>query len=149
MTADWKQRALARNRTRLILILLLGVVLRTATLFNVELDRDEIWSMRQSRVNLTVELNHTFHLILVAPFTRSLPDVVGIRIVSFWAGLIAIAASARLGFRLGGWTVALWTALLVAISPYLIAYSQEGRDYMLCTALVALGLAFWLESRPW
>lgn len=129
-----------RNLALLVAILLLGAILRTATLVSVELWRDEIWSMDNSRTNVTVELNHTLHLTLIAPFTRTLPDTVGIRILSYWMGLIVIAASARLGYRVQGWPVAILTAFLVAIAPFLIAYSQEGRDYMLGVALTTLGL---------
>lgn len=149
MNTAYRLRQARRSRRILFGILLLAALLRIITLLSVELDRDEIWSLHQSRDNLTAEINHTFHLLAVAPLTRNLPDTIGIRILSYWMGLIAVAASARLGFRVGGWRLALIVAFLVAISPYLVAYSQEGRDYMLCTALATLGLVLWLERRVW
>ncbi len=65
-------------------------------------------------------------------------------------GLLLIPLTYTLARRLLGQTVALWSALLVATSPYNLWYSQEVRMYTLGAALglVTLWFALKMASQP-
>jgi 4-amino-4-deoxy-L-arabinose transferase-like glycosyltransferase len=61
-----------------------------------------------------------------------------LRFLSAWWGVLLIPWAYDLGRRLGGAALGATTALLVAVSPFLIWHSQEGRMYAL---LATVGLA--------
>jgi len=69
-----------------------------------------------------------------------------LRYPSLWCGVLAVPLSYRVGRRLVGSPAAVMAALLVAISPYLIWYSQDAKMYALVTALTLLGLTCLLEA---
>ncbi|MCO5203556.1 MAG: glycosyltransferase family 39 protein [Anaerolineae bacterium] len=82
----------------------------------------------------------------------------GLRSLSAFAGVVTVAGAWAL-VRLGGWQRG-WTerrvvavaALLVAVSPALVYYSQEARMYALLACLAALAtvaLLVWLRSGDW
>ncbi|MCB0214178.1 MAG: glycosyltransferase family 39 protein [Anaerolineae bacterium] len=62
-------------------------------------------------------------------------DTFSLAFFSAGFGLLLIPLTYSLARLLGGETVALWSALLVAVSPYHIWYSQEVRMYTLGAAL--------------
>lgn len=64
---------------------------------------------------------------------------------SLWFGLLLVALAHRLGCRLSGRTAGLWAALLVALSPFNVWYSQEVRMYTLGAALAVV--AVWCAVR--
>lgn len=76
------------------------------------------------------------------------------RMLSVVCGVLTVAIVARLGARLFGPTVGLSAALLLAVSPFHIWYSQEARMYaLLCLmavgAMAAYARAFQHGSRRW
>lgn len=82
----------------------------------------------------------------------------GLRALSAFAGVVTVAGAWAL-LRLGGWQrgwierrVVAVAALLVAISPALVYYSQEARMYALLACLATLAtvvLLVWLRSGDW
>jgi mannosyltransferase len=75
-----------------------------------------------------------------------------VRLFSVWWGILAIALLYRLGRRLPETTGAL-AALLLAVSPFAIWYSQETRGYTMALALVVgtveVALGLWQEPALW
>ncbi len=69
-----------------------------------------------------------------------------LRYLSLCCGVLAVPLSYRAGKRMVGLPAAVMAALLVAISPYLIWYSQDAKMYAMVTALILLGLTCLLEA---
>lgn len=75
----------------------------------------------------------------------------GARSFSALVGVLLVGALGLLGRRLGGARVGALAALLAAVHPFLIYYSQEARMYellALCAVVAALALAELLPPRP-
>jgi mannosyltransferase len=72
---------------------------------------------------------------------------VGLRSLSAVAGTIAVPVAYSAARTMIGRRTGLITALLVALSPALIWYSQEARSYALLTLLCALSLLFFARAR--
>lgn len=68
-------------------------------------------------------------------------SVVAVRALSALFGVLTVALTAALGWRIGGWRVAFFATLAAALSPFAIHYSQETRMYIMVTML---GAASWL-----
>jgi mannosyltransferase len=69
-----------------------------------------------------------------------------LRYPALCCGVLAVPLSYRVGRRLVGLPAAVMAALLVAISPYPIWYSQDAKMYTLVTALTLLSLTYLLEA---
>jgi len=69
-----------------------------------------------------------------------------LRYLSLCCGVLAVPLTYRVGRRLVGFSGAVMTALLVAISPYMIWYSQDAKMYAMVTALTLLSLMCLLEA---
>jgi mannosyltransferase len=72
---------------------------------------------------------------------------VGLRSLSALAGVAAIVLAYLCGRELVSREAGLVAAALVALSPFMIWYSQEAREYMLLAALGGASLLFW--ARAW
>jgi hypothetical protein len=78
-----------------------------------------------------------------------------LRFVSVAAGMLTLVAVIALAGRLGGQVAAAAAATLVALNPYLIAQSQNARNYAPVTAFTAIALLLFLRAwqrddwRPW
>ncbi len=72
---------------------------------------------------------------------------VGLRSLSALAGTAVIVLAYLCGRELVSRTAGLVAAALAAVSPFMIWYSQEAREYMLLAALCAASLLFW--ARAW
>ncbi|HVS02684.1 MAG TPA: glycosyltransferase family 39 protein [Thermoanaerobaculia bacterium] len=72
------------------------------------------------------------------------------RLLSALAGIASIPAMYGLGWALGGRGVGLAAALLTAVNPFHVAYSQEARSYTLLFLFAALSFAALLRlvARP-
>ncbi|HET9103428.1 MAG TPA: glycosyltransferase family 39 protein [Solirubrobacteraceae bacterium] len=70
---------------------------------------------------------------------------VGLRSLSALAGTGSVLLGGLIGRRLAGPRAALITALLLAVSPLLVWFSQEARAYALATLLTAAALLFLLR----
>jgi 4-amino-4-deoxy-L-arabinose transferase-like glycosyltransferase len=71
---------------------------------------------------------------------------VALRMLSALAGIATVPIAWAIGGELAGRRAALATALLVAVSPILVWYSQEARAYALFVLLAALALLCFLRA---
>ena len=146
----------------LISMLLISFALRVS-----HIDRQSIWYdeglsihyARGSLFEILREVSQSDHpplhsLLLHAWMTLCGDSEFAVRILSLWWGVIAVAWLYRLGRRISP-TVGALTALLLAVSPFAVWYSQETRGYTMALALiagtvdVAVKLWFARESRSW
>lgn len=145
----------------LILLLFLAWGLRV-----VDIDRDSLWldeGLTPERSGYTIpkilanevdiqgfptQDTHPPFYYLVIKGTRAVfgTSDFAYRFPSAIFGLLLIAVMAKLGALLGGKPTALVAALITALSPFQIAYSQEARMYTLLMLLVAVGLLALLEG---
>ncbi len=80
------------------------------------------------------------------------PSEASARSLSALFGVLAVAAIYWLGRRMADRRVALAAALLLAVSPFHVEYSQEARGYSLLVLLSLLSfgsLLRWFETRHW
>ena len=118
------------------LITLLAAALRFINLGHDSLWFDEALTRQTAAAGLAAALAVRDHVPLLYWLTtavlRLLPEhEVTLRLVSALAGVLAVPLLAALGraVRLPG--AGLWAALLLAVSPFHIRYSQEARHYAL------------------
>jgi mannosyltransferase len=82
---------------------------------------------------------------LLWPLTRAGAGEFLLRLPSAVAGTAAVPLLGLLAGRLWGRRVAILAALLVALSPFHVWYSQEARGYALAFLFAVLGGLFWLD----
>ena len=148
----------AQHRTvtvPLLAICVLAAALRFTTLGVQSFDFDESFTVG---IVLNGSLGHALHTI---PITESSPPLyyilawfwtrafglgeVGIRSLSALLGTALVPVAFFIGRRLGSQRAGLIAALLVAVNPFLVWYSQEARTYALLALLSAL--SFWAFVR--
>jgi 4-amino-4-deoxy-L-arabinose transferase-like glycosyltransferase len=148
---------------RLTLVILLAFALRIYHAARLWLWGDEAWGLyliRQGFWQLTLEtaLDHHPPLYHQLTYLWSLfagRSELALRLFSIFAGVLAVPLAYQVGKRLSGRVVGALGALLVAIAPFSVHYSQEARMYSLATALglassyVLLGLIRRPERRAW
>ena len=138
------------ERLALVGIVALAEALRFATLGVQSLDFDEAYTVQI----VGGSLGHVFRQV---PVTESTPPlyyllqwawaqvfgvgVVGLRTLSALLGTLVVPVAFAAGRRLGGVRAGLVAALLVAVNPLMVWYSQEARSYALLSLLCAL--SFW------
>jgi uncharacterized membrane protein len=136
-------------RSRLIAIALLALILRVATLSKFSLGNDEIAEVTWSRLPYT-EMMDAIKRDLVHPpldyivqFTLSKANApeAARRLPSVIAGVSTVLAVFWLSSRWFGVVAAQWAALLLAISPAHIRYSQEVRPYACGLLFLVLTIA--------
>jgi hypothetical protein len=135
----------SRANLVLALIVLLGLVLRLAAMHGRSLMDDE--------VRIAQATEHSYHhlltsfggaitqpaLLLSSKFCQeTLGGLIGLetamRLPALVFGLLGIVVIWRLAQRVAGPTVGLWAALLMAVNPFHVFYSQMGTVYaMACT----------------
>jgi mannosyltransferase len=136
----------------LVLIILLGFTLRNYGLGHHSLWYDETVSAYLAGQPVAALVAHTardihppgYYLLLRGWTMLAGSDEFALAYLSLLFGLLLIPLTARLAHYLFGWRPALWAALLVAVSPYNIWYSQEVRMYTLgaTAGIIAGGCAF-------
>ncbi|MGQ9500585.1 MAG: glycosyltransferase family 39 protein [Anaerolineae bacterium] len=127
---------------------LIGFVLRLHRLGAQSLWYDETVSAYLANQDLPDLIHHTAHdihppayYILLHYWTRSAGDSeFALAFFSLTFGVLLIALTYRLARHLLGQQTALWSALLIAISPFHLWYSQEVRMY---TLAALLGMLTW------
>jgi mannosyltransferase len=143
-------RAYARAVGILSLTLLLAFAIRALWLDSQPLWRDEVDALRfasaawpELRASFTrMGFNGPFyHLLLRGWVGLAGESETALRFFSLWWGVLGVALTYALGGRLFGRRAGLIAALLSALSPYLVWYSQEAKMYTLVPALVLLALA--------
>ena len=143
----------------LVLILLVGFALRLHDLLAPDLNIDETWSFLNSYYLfhpegnsaaqiLLPEPNNALHLVLIGASLVVVPDTFAARWLSVIIGIITVALTARVAFRLYGRRAAWIAALITALAYAPVTVSQIARPYALATLLALLSLLFWLEKRP-
>lgn len=154
--------ATAAHSSRYGLLALGAIVLLAAFLRLYELGRDSLWfdeafsasiASWQPRwiITKTVELGlrftdrNIFHLLLHYVLQWGQTEV-AVRIISVVSGVLSVVALYALGKRLMGQSVALLAAFLLAISPYHVWYSREGRNYALLVLIGLLASYFMLRA---
>lgn len=135
-------------------ILLLSIVLLAAALRFWGLGRDGLWTDEATTVLLAerplpelmkalrADVQAPLHYLLVKPMLAFLGDAdVVPRLLSAFAGVLAVALCALVGRSRLGDRGALLAALLLATSPIHVAYSREARAYALLALLTLLAYA--------
>lgn len=150
----------ATRQARFVLaLMLLAAVVRLVHLGLPPLWTDEAFSLWMARHSVSDIWRWTARLDAHPPlyyvllhFWLALGDRVGtLRAFSAMAELLTIPAAYLLGRAIGGASLGLLTALLLALSPFNVWYGQEARMYpllMLAATVALLGLVLVLRERP-
>ena len=126
-------------------VVFLAYALRAYAVSRQALRGDEAFSLTFSsqsigeimRAMAYTEPNPPLYWLLLNGWMRAAgQSELAVRWPSVLAGVIAVALTYRLGRAMAGVRTGLSAALLVAVSPFLIWYSQDARVYSLLSALV-------------
>lgn len=148
----------ARRAAVLGTILALGAILRLEGLGRESFWHDESWTWALTRGDAGRLLHHLRHndahpplYYLLAMAAKPLgSSEAAIRLLSALAGIASIPLLFRLGARLYGEAAGTLAALLLALSPAHVAFSQEARCYalLILLAIGSLNLLFDLREGP-
>lgn len=133
------------REVRLAAILVLGCVVRVLGLAGQSVSMDEVAELTIAHRSPTGILEAAdgfpplYHLLLSSWLTLFSGELAA-RGLSVALGVATILAVERVATRLGGPQAGLWTALLFALSPFSVWYSQEARAYALTFFLAAVAL---------
>jgi mannosyltransferase len=162
--AGGQGRAFQVEGMTLLPILVLAFALRIAGLGSGSLWYDETVSVHLAGKALAALVAHTArdihppgYYLLLHPWLRLAGESeFAAAFLSLFFGLLLVALAYRLGRSVSGPQAGLWAALLVALSPYNLWYSQEVRMYTLGAALgvglllATLSLLRWSRGPvPW
>jgi mannosyltransferase len=142
-----------RQRAAWLIILMGGFALRLYQLGAQSLWYDETVSAYLASKSIPELIAHTagdihppgYYLLLHLWTRLAGSSEFALAFFSLFFGVLLIPLTYSLARRLMGRTVALWSALLVAVSPYNLWYSQEVRMYTLGAALGLVALWCTLE----
>jgi hypothetical protein len=161
MRASLRERAvaLARNRSLLILaaILALGAAIRFGTLPARSFWVDEAYTVMGTRMDFVAMLealptgSPPVYNVLAWIWTGAFGhDEVGLRSLSALAGTATIPVAYSAARRLVDWRVGLVAALLTAVNPLAVWFSQDGRTYALLMLMGGLSFLAFLRvlERP-
>jgi len=130
---------------KLSLVVLLGCLLRVVGLGKESLWLDEATSLIIARMNpadivlwAAADVHPPLYYLLLHIWLRLGESEVAIRSLSAVWGVLGLVLVFALTRELLGNRVALWAALLLALSPLHIWYSQEARMYAMVTTLCLL-----------
>jgi mannosyltransferase len=133
-----------------LLILLIGFALRLTRL-DLSLNYDELVTANSiliDRLNPTkVEARMFVYLLMTAPLGLLVPNEWGMRWTSVMAGVLTIALSYRVATRIGDRRAGLIAAVIIAVAPLYIYYSQIARYYSLVPCIALMSLFLLLEQR--
>ena len=135
----------------LIAVVAVGAFVRLWGLGRQSLWVDEIITLKAAGVggaftwsDFVGNIQGPLHAFIVHWVSRLSTDEVALRAVSAVAGILTIPTVAELGRRMFDRRTGFVTALLLAVSPYSVWYSQEVRNYSLLTLAAAWAtLAVW------
>jgi 4-amino-4-deoxy-L-arabinose transferase-like glycosyltransferase len=134
---------------------LVAFALRAPGLDAQSLWRDEVDVMRLADQPLPqlarslVQAGHNgpFYYLLMQSWLRLAGESeFGLRYLALCFGVLTVPLAYWVGRRLMDWRAAALTASLVAVSPYLVWYSQDAKMYALLTALTLLAAGCQLEA---
>jgi mannosyltransferase len=137
----------------LVAIILIGVLLRAHNLSTSSVWIDEAWSVWISKMSLSQIVDATradYHPPLYFFALHFWMMIFGtsesaIRLLSVLFGVLAIPMTYVVGRQLFDKEVGLVAALILALSPFNIQYSQETRMYSLMVLLTLLSMYFFLR----
>jgi mannosyltransferase len=147
---------LSANAWLLIGLTALGVVLRLATISKQSFWLDEALAAGDLHLSFgamvnavtSKEPNPGLFFLVAWPWTKLFgTSEAGIRSLSALAGSAVIPIAYLCGRELVSKRAGLLAATFAAISPFMIWYSQEAREYMLLTAFCGASFLFW--ARCW
>jgi len=134
----------------------LGLALRCVDIGTRDLWTDEAAKIAYARLPLAVlmkilvggyEENPPFYFLLLGSAIRIFGDsLASYRLISLLSGVATSIAAYCLGTELYGRKIGLLAAMLVAISPYFIWYSQDASPYSLLGLLCTLSLWLFLVA---
>lgn len=131
---------------------LLASFLRAITLEHRPLTIDEFGAVKTAALQTTLEIATRYHTTnhvlaqILARWTGLIDySLFFLRLPSLWFGVLGVALLYRLGRSLAGPQAGLLAALLLALAPLHVGYSQEVRGYA-ALAFGALLLFFCLEG---
>jgi mannosyltransferase len=141
------------HRIVLIAILLLAAVLRFYRLDGQSLWNDEGNSVRLAQRSLALvtagaagDIHPPGYYYLLWAWIRLFGDgEFAVRSLSVVVGLLLVAVTYALGHRLDRPALGLTAALLAAMSPFQVYYSQEARMYILVTLVAAAATYFFIR----
>ena len=143
-----RSKTLIGSMALILLITLLGFAARFINLGGDSLWADEIFTLEDSqqdpsRIVSGQEIDHPFGYFLIEHYALEVWDTseFSLRLASAWAGTATIPLIYIIGSLLAGRRVGLWAAILLAIAPFHIRYSQEARGYAIQVALAAASAA--------
>ncbi len=137
----------ARQLSILVLILLFAAATRIINVGSWPVWTDEgwsIWATDDARLNVVLDnLAHDRHPPLYFVALRGWRSLAGdsplaLRYLSIMAGLLTVAVTYRIGAHTFGRRAGLYAALLLAVLPIAVYYSQEVRHYGWFMLFVAL-----------
>lgn len=160
--AEARERELGRVRRipadawLVVGITALAAVLRFVTLTSQSVWFDEAQAVHEMQSSFGAmwhlwsgyEPNPPLYFVIAWPWTRVFgTGVAGVRSLSAVLGTLTVPLAYLCGRELVSRRAGLVAALLTAVSPFMIWYSQEAREYMLLAALSAASLLFF--ARAW
>ncbi|MCC6897295.1 MAG: glycosyltransferase family 39 protein [Anaerolineae bacterium] len=148
----------ARHLSILVLILLLAAATRITNVGSWPVWTDEgwsIWATDGSHLDTVLDnLAHDRHPPLYFAALWGWRAVAGdsllaLRCISIAAGLLTVAVAYRIGADVFGRRAGLYAALLLAVLPIAVYYSQEVRHYGAFVLFVALSWLFFLRFQKY
>jgi mannosyltransferase len=139
----------------LIVLALVAFLLRAPHLDTQSLWRDEVdvirfanWPLSQLAQSLMTSGHNgpLYYLVMRGWLRLAGNSEFALRYLSLCFGVLAVPLMYRVGRRLAGKRGAVMAAALIAISPYLVWYSQDAKMYTLVTALTLLAVTCHLEA---
>jgi mannosyltransferase len=134
----------AKYTALILLITLLAFAARLINLGGDSLWADEIFTLQDSVQNPNYilsgqKIDHPAGYYLIEHYILAIWDAseYSLRMVSAFAGVVTIPLIYIIGSLLASRRVGLWAALLLAVAPFHIRYSQEARGYAIQVALAA------------
>lgn len=139
----------------LIILLLLAYALRVNNLGNQSLWWDELKTLERATlpikdmlVDLISKRNHMplYFFIMRSWVLFTGQSAFTLRYFSLVWGLLSVAEMYRLGRMIGGQAVAVVSALLMAVAPFHVWYSQEARMYTMLPFALLVANDFFLQA---
>ena len=142
-----------RSRTKYYLaaVLLLAIVVRVAGLDEQSLSMDEVAELSIAEGSLSsILVAHDgfpplYHFVLHA-WSAVFPGDLAARYLSVLIGALSVGVVWAAAREVGGERIAVWCAVIVALSPFHIWHSQEARAYILYYLCAALALYWFIVA---
>ncbi|KAA3647914.1 MAG: phospholipid carrier-dependent glycosyltransferase [Chloroflexi bacterium] len=142
------------KRLNLTIVLLIGLGVRLIGLVSRPIWYDEAFSLLVARGDtlafpFATDVHPPLYYLLLSFWTALWGDSIAIaRLFSIVLSLVVIFLAYQICLILFDKEIAVWSGLLLAVSPFLVHYAQEIRMYSLLTVFVLLAAyAYWRATR--